>query len=64
VSSLRWQWLAFDALTPRQLHDVLALRQRVFVVEQKCAYQDVDGADPECVHGLGERDGVLVATAS
>jgi ElaA protein len=63
VSSLRWRWLAFDALTTRQLHDLLALRQRVFVVEQKCAYQDVDGADLECVHGLGERDGVLVATA-
>lgn len=63
MSPVRWSWLPFDALTVRQLHDVLALRQEVFVVEQRCAYQDADGADPACVHGLGERDGVLVATA-
>lgn len=58
-----WKWLPFSALTPRQVHDVLALRQRVFVVEQRCAYQDADGLDPQCWHGLGMLDGVLVATA-
>ncbi len=63
VSTVRWQWLPFERLTPRQLYEVLALRQRVFVVEQRCAYQDADGADVSCVHGLGERDGLVVATA-
>lgn len=58
-----WDWLPFDRLTPRQVHDVLQLRQRVFVVEQQCAYLDADGADPSCWHGLGVQDGVLVATA-
>lgn len=58
-----WEWLPFDRLTGRQVHDVLALRQRVFVVEQRCAYQDADGADPRCWHGLGTQRGVLVATA-
>jgi ElaA protein len=42
---------------------VLQLRARVFVVEQACAYLDVDGADPQCWHGLGVQDGVLVASA-
>lgn len=57
-------WLPFDRLTPRQLHDVLQLRQRVFVVEQRCAYLDADGLDPLCWHGLGTlADGTLVATA-
>lgn len=60
---LSWDWLPFDALTPRQVHDLLALRQRVFIVEQSCPYQDADGADPRCWHGLGLQDGVLVATA-
>lgn len=60
---LAWEWLPFDRLTPRQVHDVLALRQRVFIVEQNCPYQDADGADPKCWHGLGTLDGVLVATA-
>jgi len=55
--------LPFDRLTPRQVHDVLQLRQRVFVVEQACAYLDADGADPSCWHVLGTDAGVLVATA-
>jgi ElaA protein len=32
-------------LTTTQLHDILRLRSEVFVVEQKAAYQDVDGRD-------------------
>jgi ElaA protein len=58
-----FDFLPFDRLTPRQVHDVLQLRQRVFVVEQRCAYLDADGADPSCWHALGVQDGVLVATA-
>jgi ElaA protein len=56
-------WLPFDTLTPRQLHAVLLLRARVFVVEQRCAFQDPDGLDPACVHGLWHQQGALVATA-
>lgn len=55
---------AFDDLTPRQLHDALALRQRVFVVEQACVYQDVDGKDPNALHLLGRNEtATLVAYA-
>ena len=50
-------WLPFDRLTPRQLHDVLQLRSRVFVVEQTCAFLDADGADPSCWQGLGVQQG-------
>lgn len=58
-----FDWLPFDRLSGREVHDVLQLRQRVFVVEQACAYLDADGADLKCWHGLGRVDGVLVATA-
>ncbi len=59
-----FSWLPFASLSPRQVHDALQLRQRVFVVEQKCAYLDADGLDPTCWHGLGTLpDGTLVATA-
>jgi ElaA protein len=61
--SLEFDWLPFDRLTGREVHDVLQLRQRVFVVEQTCAFLDADGLDPKCWHGLGREDGVLVATA-
>jgi ElaA protein len=60
---LDWEWLPFDRLTTRQLYEVLALRQRVFVVEQNCPYLDADGLDPQCWHGLGRRGEVLVASA-
>ncbi|MBE2251647.1 MAG: GNAT family N-acetyltransferase [Myxococcus sp.] len=64
MSEPAFLWLPFDRLTPRQVHDVLQLRQRVFVVEQRCPYLDADGLDPKCWHGLGTRaDGTLVATA-
>ncbi len=63
MSAPQWEWLPFDRLTTRQLYDVLALRQRVFVVEQACAYQDADGDDPRCWHLLGTVHGELVATA-
>jgi ElaA protein len=42
---LIWNDLHHADLTVADLHDVLALRSRVFVVEQECAYQDVDGLD-------------------
>lgn len=61
---LHWAWLPFEALTLAQLHALLALRQQVFVVEQRCAYLDADGLDPSCVHGLGtDEAGRLLATA-
>lgn len=53
----------FDALTARELHDALALRQRVFVVEQACVYQDVDGKDPSALHLLARDGEELVAYA-
>ncbi len=59
-----WSWLPFDRLSTRELYEVLALRQRVFVVEQKCAYLDADGLDAKCWHGLGTTEaGQLAATA-
>jgi ElaA protein len=61
---LKFDLRAFDELAPRELHDALALRQRVFVVEQACVYQDVDGKDPNALHLLGrDEHGALVAYA-
>lgn len=51
----------FDALSGADVYDVLALRQRVFVVEQACAYLDADGLDRGARHLLLRDAGVLVA---
>lgn len=50
---LRWQWWRFAALAPGDLYAALALRQRVFVVEQQCTFVDADGADEPAFHLLG-----------
>jgi ElaA protein len=50
VSDLLWRYEPFARLAPDELYRIVALRQRVFVVEQTCAYQDADGLDPDCDH--------------
>jgi ElaA protein len=56
-------WREFDELTPRNLYELLKLRMDVFVVEQNCAFAEIDGHDPGAVHGLVHVDGRLVGTA-
>lgn len=56
-----WRWLTWEELGRDELYDIVQLRERVFVVEQACAYLDADGRDPDARHLLGLRDGVLVA---
>ena len=52
---IQWQWLAFDALSRNQLYELLRLRSEVFVVEQNCVFQDMDGLDDKAMHLLGVR---------
>lgn len=47
---LSWRWSSFAELSNRQLYALLAARSAVFVVEQGCAYQDLDGYDVEASH--------------
>lgn len=63
MSAIQWRWLAFDDLTGPELYAVLQLRSEVFVVEQHCAFQDMDGADAQAMHLLGMQQSVLVAYA-
>ncbi|MBC8023753.1 MAG: GNAT family N-acetyltransferase [Burkholderiales bacterium] len=59
--TIRWDFAHFDDLTPLQVHDLYRLRAEVFVVEQNCVFQDIDGVDPECRHLLGYSDRELLA---
>ena len=56
-----WRFARFDDLTAREVHDILQARAAVFVVEQTCAFQDVDGADPGCWHLFLRAGGEIVA---
>jgi len=55
--------LSFNELTPTTLYEILRLRSEVFIVEQTCAYQDVDGKDQQALHVLGWLDDTLIAYA-
>lgn len=52
---------SFKELTLKELYDLLQLRSEVFVVEQDCVYQDVDGKDKKALHVLGYKNDNLVA---
>jgi len=49
---IAWRCARFDDLGAREVHDICRARIAVFVVEQACVFQDIDGADPECWHLL------------
>lgn len=40
----------FSELTVDELYEILRDRSQVFVVEQGCAYQDLDGKDERSIH--------------
>ena len=63
MNGIEWRYLAFDELSAAQLYAVLQLRSEVFVVEQACIFQDMDGADTLAMHLLGSLQGSLVAYA-
>ena len=50
INQLRWQTFKFSDLDRSLLYSILELRQQVFVVEQNCAYQDLDGLDQFASH--------------
>ena len=51
--NLRWSWCAFSELDTGTLYALLRARQQVFVVEQACAYLDIDDRDAIGHHLLG-----------
>ncbi|MEW5975169.1 MAG: GNAT family N-acetyltransferase [Acidobacteriota bacterium] len=55
--NVEWIWSPFSQLPLQDLYSILAARQQVFVVEQNCAYLDVDGFDPVCWHLQGRNQG-------
>jgi len=58
---LVWHDRAFGELTAAELYAIVVLRERVFVVEQACAYLDADGIDLVSRHVWAARGDELVA---
>jgi ElaA protein len=63
AAALNWHFKSFDALGAHELYALLQLRAEVFVVEQNCVFQDMDGSDAKAMHLLGMQSDKLVAYA-
>lgn len=57
-----WKIKTFEELTTAELYAILRLRSEVFIIEQNCAYQDLDNSDQKALHLMGTDDsGQLLA---
>ncbi|MDO7905357.1 GNAT family N-acetyltransferase [Paenibacillus sp. JX-17] len=60
---MTWELKTFEQLTNLELYAILQERTAVFVVEQHCPYQEVDGKDPASYHLLYREEGRILAYA-
>lgn len=58
---INWTLTPFNELTVKELYQILLLRSRVFVVEQKCIFLDMDNKDQKALHVMGWYHKLLVA---
>lgn len=63
MSELMLHKKSFQELTMDELYELLRVRSEVFVVEQNCVYQDMDGDDQKAIHLWLTVQGRVVALA-
>ena len=58
---MRWRDASFHELTVDELYAIIALRERVFVIEQACPFLECDGFDQVSRHLWAGDDGEIRA---
>ena len=55
---------SFQELSLEEFHDIIALRIQIFIIEQNCPYQEVDGKDKLAHHLFfkNEMDEIIAVT--
>lgn len=62
--NVEWRCAPLERLAPLELQRIHAARQAVFVVEQRCVFQDADDADERSLHlACWDAQGSLLAYA-
>ncbi len=62
MSKISWKWQKFDEISGPELHQIMAVRQQVFILEQQCVYLDADEYDQHSFHLTGRTaNGNIVA---
>lgn len=57
------EWIyarSMKEFSANDLYSMLKLRQDIFIIEQKCIYEDIDNIDPKCEHLLVKEDNKIV----
>jgi ElaA protein len=60
---IHWHTKAFGELIVEEFYDIIQLRMGVFVVEQNCPYQELDGKDKHCLHIYATSEKQIIAYA-
>jgi len=63
MNTIQFKIKRFNELSAEELYSILELRAEVFIVEQNCVYQDIDGKDFKALHVIGAIEGAIVAYA-
>ena len=61
MANVDWILKQFSDLTPKELYNILQLRNEVFIVEQNCPYQDLDNKDLKATHLMAMKEDHLLA---
>ncbi|MCL2610951.1 MAG: GNAT family N-acetyltransferase [Defluviitaleaceae bacterium] len=56
-----WVLKSFDELKPSEIYEILQLRMKTFIVEQKRSYLEIDGNDPKTLHFFKREGGIIIA---
>ena len=56
-----WEIKEWSELSIKEVESIFSLRSEVFVVEQNCIYQDIDGKDQKAKHVLGKKNNEVIA---
>lgn len=63
MDNISFSYKLFNELSREEIFEIYKLRNEVFIVEQECAYQDLDALDFKSIHILGKSKDKLITYA-
>ena len=61
MSVVNFEVKKFNEIDNKTLHNIFLIRSEVFIIEQNCIYQDIDGKDIKSIHIIGKIKEEIIA---
>tara|TARA_A100001011_G_scaffold219884_1_gene227840 strand:- start:99 stop:551 length:453 start_codon:yes stop_codon:yes gene_type:complete len=61
MSIVNFEVKKFNEIDNETLHNIFLIRSEVFIIEQNCTYQDIDGKDIKSIHIIGKIKEEIIA---